>query len=95
MSIDKDTVFSIAKLARISIDEGQAHSLVAELNNILGWIEQLDAVDTAGVEPMTSVVEMQLPMREDEVTDGGYPEEIIKNAPESVDHYFVVPKVVE
>ena len=67
----------------------------AELNQILHWIEQLNAVDVEGVEPLTSVVEMEMKQRDDEVTDGECPEDVLANAPAAQDHYFVVPKVVE
>ena len=95
MSVDKDTVAKIARLARIRVDEAHCDSLAGELSNILGWIEQLSELDTEGVEPMTSVVSMTLPLREDEVTDGGYPNQVTANAPESAHSFFAVPKVVE
>jgi aspartyl-tRNA(Asn)/glutamyl-tRNA(Gln) amidotransferase subunit C len=95
MAIDKATVYGIAKLARIRIDEAEAESLVGEIGNILDWVEQLGEVDTEGVQPMTSVVEMRLPLRDDEVTDGGKPDEVVANAPEKAHGFFVVPKVVE
>jgi aspartyl-tRNA(Asn)/glutamyl-tRNA(Gln) amidotransferase subunit C len=95
MAVDQHTVRRIARLARIRLDEADVPAYEAELNNILHWIEQLDAVDVAGVEPLTSVVEMDMPQRADEVTDGDCPDDIIANAPAAQDHYFVVPKVVE
>lgn len=95
MAIDKATVYGIAKLARIRIDEAEADSLVGEIGNILDWVEQLGEVDTEGVQPMTSVVEMRLPLRADEVTDGGRPDDVVANAPEKAHGFFVVPKVVE
>ncbi len=95
MSIDKDTVNGIAKLARIRLEEAQAETLVGELNNILSWVEQLGELETEGVEPMTSVVERKLPFRKDEVTDGGYPEKILANAADVSEPFFTVPKVVE
>ena len=95
MALDKDTVIRIARLARIEVPEDQLEALGGELNNILGWIEQLNEVDTDGVPPMTSVVEVVLPMREDVVDDGGYPEKILDNAPEGAPGFFAVPKVVE
>ncbi len=95
MSIDKDTVNGIAKLARIKLEDAQAETLVGELNNILSWVEQLGQLDTEGVAPMTSVVERKLPLRADEVTDGGYPDKILTNAPDPVEPFFTVPKVVE
>jgi aspartyl-tRNA(Asn)/glutamyl-tRNA(Gln) amidotransferase subunit C len=95
MSIDKATVAKIARLARIHVPEDDREHLAGELSNILTWVEQLDAVDTDGVEPMTSVVEVRLPLRVDEVTDGGYADDIVANAPRSDDGFFVVPKVIE
>jgi len=95
MSIDKATVAHIARLARIALPEDAREAVAGELNNILAWVEQLAEVDTDGVEPMTSVVEVALPLRADEVTDGARVEEILANAPRREDGYFVVPKVVE
>lgn len=95
MSVDKETVAKIARLARVRIEEGHKEALARELSNILGWIEQLSELDTEGVEPMTSVVRMKLPLRDDEVTDGGYPERVTANAPEAAHGFFAVPKVVE
>ncbi|MBM3503503.1 MAG: Asp-tRNA(Asn)/Glu-tRNA(Gln) amidotransferase subunit GatC [Alphaproteobacteria bacterium] len=95
MSLDKATVARIAKLARIAVPESELESLAGELSGILTWIEQLNEVNTSGVEPMTSAVAMTLRMREDRVTDGGDPEKVLANAPERTDTFFVVPKVVE
>lgn len=95
MSVDKDTVERIAKLARIRLKEEQKEPLAKELSNILGWVEQLSQLDTEGVPPMTSVAEMRLPLRKDEVSDGGYPDKVTANAPESSHGFYVVPKVVE
>jgi len=95
MSVDAQTVRRIAHLARIAVEEGEVAHLQGELNAILAWVEQLQAVDVAGVEPMTSVTPMQMKMRKDEVTDGGIAEAIVKNAPQSDDNFFLVPKVVE
>jgi len=95
MAVDKATVAKIAKLARLRVPEENLDGLAGELNNILGWIEQLSELDTDGVEPMTSVVAMTPPQRKDVVTDGGRPEDVVRNAPESVGGYFVVPKVIE
>jgi aspartyl-tRNA(Asn)/glutamyl-tRNA(Gln) amidotransferase subunit C len=95
MSVDKDTVRRIARLARLALDEGQIAAMESELNAMLAWVEQLQEVDCAGVEPMTSVVAQRLKMRDDVVSDGGYPDDLMKNAPLSEDHFFVVPKVVE
>ncbi len=95
MSVDQATVHRIAHLSRIRIDEDQARTLQGELNGILGWIEQLNEVDVEGVEPMTSVQPMDIPQRRDVVTDGGYANKVVANAPASEDSYFMVPKVVE
>ena len=95
MALDRDTVRQIAFLARIKVPEEALDGLAAELSNILGWIEQLNEVDTDGVEPMTSVADLTLPERKDVVTDGNYPERILANAPEADDGFFAVPKVVE
>jgi aspartyl-tRNA(Asn)/glutamyl-tRNA(Gln) amidotransferase subunit C len=95
MSLDEATVARIASLARIAVPETELAPLAGELSHILGWIEQLDEVDTDGVAPMTSVVAMRLAWREDAITDGGKAEAILANAPERQDGYFVVPKVVE
>ena len=95
MSVDKDTVERIAKMARIRLKEEQKEPLAKELSNILGWVEQLSQLDTEGVPPMTSVAEMRLPLRKDEVSDGGYPDKVTANAPESSHGFYVVPKVVE
>lgn len=95
MSVDAATVKRIGRLARIRIEEGEVAKYQDELNAILGFVEQLDEVDIAGVEPMTSVTPMQLRRREDKVTDGGYAERVVANAPITEDNFFVVPKVVE
>lgn len=95
MSIDIQTVERIAYLSRLKIDAQQQQSMSEDLTKILAFVEQLGAVDTTGVQPMTSVVEAFAPLREDQVTDGGYPERILANAPERVQNFFVVPKVVE
>ncbi len=95
MSLDKATVARIAVLARIEVPESQQERLAGELSQILGWIEQLGEVDTDGVEPMRSVMPITTRWREDAVTDGGRPEDILHNAPKSHDGYFVVPRVVE
>jgi aspartyl-tRNA(Asn)/glutamyl-tRNA(Gln) amidotransferase subunit C len=95
MSVDADTVRRIAHLARIAVAEDEIEHLKGELNAILAWVEQLGEVDIAGVEPMTSVTPMKMKMRADQVTDGGIPEDIVKNAPASEDNFFLVPKVVE
>jgi len=95
MPVDAATVKRIGRLARIRIEADEAATYEAELNTILGFVEQLAEVDVAGVEPMTSVTPMQLRRREDVVTDGGYPEQVVANAPLSEDNFFMVPKVIE
>lgn len=95
MSVDKETVAKIANLARIEVSEDELESTVGELNNILDWVEQLADVDTDGVAAMTSVVAVDLPRREDKVTDGGYREAVLKNAPVAEHGFFAVPKVIE
>ena len=95
MAIDAATVRKVARLARIAEPEEKLEALANELNGIMSWIEQLNEVDTDGVEPMTSAVAVALPMREDVVTDGGDPAKVLSNAPKTVDGFFVVPKVVE
>jgi aspartyl-tRNA(Asn)/glutamyl-tRNA(Gln) amidotransferase subunit C len=95
MSIDQNTVARIARLARIEVPESALAPMSAELGNILTFIEQLAEVNTDGVKPMTSVVEMSAPLREDVVNDGNDREGVLANAPESVEGFYVVPKVVE
>lgn len=95
MPVDAATVKRIGRLARIRIEDSEVEKYQNELNTILGFVEQLGEVDVTGVEPMTSVTPMQLRRREDKVTDGGYPEKIVANAPLSEDNFFMVPKVVE
>ena len=95
MALDKATVARIATLARIRVAEDQLEALAAELSSILDWVEQLMAVDTEDIPPMTSVAEMTLPMREDVVTDGNNRDAAIGNAPRTARGFYAVPKVVE
>ncbi len=95
MSVDKDTVRRIARLARLALEDERVEPMVQELNGILAWVEQLKEVNVEGVAPLTSVVEQRLKMREDVVTDGGNADALMVNAPGGEDHFFVVPKVVE
>lgn len=95
MEIDEATVKRVARLARIKITPEEAKGLEKELSGILEWVKQLDEVDTRNVEPMTRVVDMKLKMRRDEVKDGEIADQVIENAPEKNDHFYVVPKVVE
>ena len=95
MAIDAATVRRVAKLARIAEPEERLEPLARELSAILQWIEQLDEVDTEGVQPMASTEAVKLPMREDLVTDGDQPQKVLSNAPKADRGFFVVPKVVE
>lgn len=95
MALDREAIAHIAKLARIRVPEAELDALAGEISTIISWVEQLDEVDTDAVEPMTSVVAQSLKQRPDEVTDGGYPEKVLANAPDSVAAYFAVPKVME
>ena len=95
MSVDTATVKKVASLARIAISDADAERLAPELNNILGWIEQLGEVDTSSVEPMTAVIPNKLRLRDDVVTDGGIREEVLANAPLAEHGFFTVPKVIE
>jgi aspartyl-tRNA(Asn)/glutamyl-tRNA(Gln) amidotransferase subunit C len=95
MSVDSATVRRVARLARLKVDENDVPRLAGELNAILAFVEQLNEVNVDGVEPLTSVVEAQMRMRDDVVTDGGYAADVVKNAPASEDEFFMVPKVVE
>ncbi|MBC8020627.1 MAG: Asp-tRNA(Asn)/Glu-tRNA(Gln) amidotransferase subunit GatC [Methyloceanibacter sp.] len=95
MSVDRATVRRIARLARLAITDEEEARLEQELSFILDWVAQLDEVDTGAVEPMTRVAAMTMKMRQDEVTDGFCADDILKNAPQVDDAYFVVPKIVE
>ena len=95
MSVDAATVRRIAHLARIAVAEEEVEHLKNELNAMLAFVEQLSEVDVAGVEPMTSVTPMAMKQRADVVTDGSIADDIVRNAPASEDHFFLVPKVVE
>jgi aspartyl-tRNA(Asn)/glutamyl-tRNA(Gln) amidotransferase subunit C len=95
LSVDAKTVRRIAHLARIAVAEEEIEHLQGELNAILAFVEQLGEVDVANVEPMTSVIPIELKKRVDRVTDGDIAEDIVRNAPATEDHFFVVPKVVE
>ena len=95
MSVDIDTVKRVAGLARIAVTEEEAGRMTGELNAILGFVEQLGEVDVSGVEPMTSVIPMEMKKRQDAVTDGGKAADIVANAPATDENFFLVPKVVE
>ena len=95
MSVTKDQVRKVARLARIAVPEERLEEMAGEINGILGWIDQLNEVDIEGVEPLTSVVETRLPMRADVVTDGNIQDQVLANAPRREDGFFMVPKSVE
>ncbi|HLX17787.1 MAG TPA: Asp-tRNA(Asn)/Glu-tRNA(Gln) amidotransferase subunit GatC [Bradyrhizobium sp.] len=95
MSVDAATVRRIAHLARIAVREQEVPHLEGELNAILAFVEQLSEVNVEGVEPMTSVIPMEMKKRADVVNDGEIADDIVKNAPETQGHFFLVPKVVE
>ncbi len=95
MSVDDAMVRKIARLARIAVDEAQVPALAGDLNNILGWIEQLREVDTTGIAPMTAVIPTHLDWRRDVVTDGNVQAAVLANAPDAVSGFFAVPKVIE
>ncbi len=95
MSLDKETVARVATLARIKVPESDLEGLAGELAQIMGWIEQLNAVDTTGIEPMARVVDMKMLMREDVVTVPADRSGILSNGPQATPEFFAVPKVVE
>jgi aspartyl-tRNA(Asn)/glutamyl-tRNA(Gln) amidotransferase subunit C len=95
MSVSPEQVRQIAKLARIDLSDEEIERLVPELNNILGWVEQLEEVNTDGVEPLTAVVPNKLRLREDKVTDGDCRDDVLANAPVAEHGFFAVPKVIE
>ena len=95
MSVDPQTVRRIARLARIKVTEDEVPHLQGELNAILAFVEELNAIDVSGIEPMTSVIPMKLPLRHDVITDGDKAEAVLANAPATEDGFFLVPKVIE
>jgi aspartyl-tRNA(Asn)/glutamyl-tRNA(Gln) amidotransferase subunit C len=95
MSVSTEQVRHIARLARIAMSDDEIERLAPELNNILGWVEQLAEVDTEGVEPLTAVIDQKLRLRDDVVTEGDIRDEVLANAPEAQHGFFAVPKVIE
>ena len=95
MSVDAETVKRVAHLARIHVTEEEVEGFRSELNAILGFVEQLNEVDVEGVESMTSVIPMRMKQRDDAISDGGKPDDVLANAPARQGDYFLVPKVVE
>jgi aspartyl-tRNA(Asn)/glutamyl-tRNA(Gln) amidotransferase subunit C len=95
MPVSNEQVRHIAKLARIAMSDEEIARLAPELNNILGWIEQLGEVNTDGVEPLTAVIDQKMRLRGDVVTEGNIRDEVLANAPEAQHGFFAVPKVIE
>jgi len=95
MSVTNEQVRHIARLARIAMSDDELERLLPELNNILGWVEQLGEVDTDGVEPLTAVIDQKMRLREDIVNDGNIRDEVLANAPDAQHGFFAVPKVIE
>jgi aspartyl-tRNA(Asn)/glutamyl-tRNA(Gln) amidotransferase subunit C len=95
MPVSTEQVRHIAKLARIAMSDAEIERLAPELNNILGWVEQLAEVDTDGVEPLTAVIDQKPRLRDDVVTEGNIRDEILANAPDAQHGFFAVPKVIE
>ena len=95
MSVSPEQVRHIAKLARIAMSDDELDRLLPELNNILGWVEQLGEVDTDGVEPLATVIDQKLRLRDDVVNDGNIRDDVLANAPEAQHGFFAVPKVIE
>ena len=95
MSVTREEVAKIASLARIRMEDAELDRMVPELNNILDWVEQLGEVDTDGVEPLATVVDQQMRLREDKVTDGNIRDKVLSNAPKPQHGFFGVPKVIE
>lgn len=95
MSIDKQTVAKVARLARLKVTDEEIETYAPQLDGIISWVEQLGEVDTQGVEPLANVANINLHLRKDEVTDGDKQGDVLANAPEELEGFYVVPKVVE
>ena len=95
MSVNEQQVRHVAKLARLALSDAEIDKMVPELNNILGWVEQLGEVDTDGVDPLTAVIDLKLRLRDDIVTDGDVRDKVLANAPDAQHGFFAVPKVIE
>ena len=95
MSVNADQVRHVAKLARIAMSDAEVEAMVPELNNILGWVEQLAEVGTEGIEPLTAVIDQTLRLRDDIVDDGDCRDDVLRNAPDAQHGFFAVPKVIE
>ena len=95
MPVNEEQVRHVAKLARLALSDAEIDKMVPELNNILGWVEQLGEVDTDGVEPLTAVIDLKLRLRDDVVTEGDVRDKVLLNAPDAQHGFFAVPKVIE
>ncbi len=95
MKIDKDTINKIARLSRIKLEDKESEDYIKDLNSILDWVEQLNEVNTDNVEPLSNISSSVLPKRDDISKDSNSSEEILKNAPDKLEGFFAVPKVVE
>lgn len=95
MSLDKEQVAHIARLARIRVTDEELEGYAPQLNNIISWVEQLNEVDTENVEPLANVVDIALNLRRDDITDGNIQKDVLSNAPEELEGFYVVPKIVE
>ncbi len=95
MSVNESQVRHVAKLARLALSDAEIDKMVPELNNILGWVEQLGEVDTDGIEPLTAVIDLKLRLRDDVVNDGKVRDAVLLNAPDAQHGFFAVPKVIE
>ena len=95
MPVNEEQVRHVAKLARLALSDAEIDTMVPELNNILGWVEQLGEVDTDGVEPLTAVIDLKLRLRDDVVTEGDVRDKVLLNAPDAQHGFFAVPKVIE
>ena len=94
MKIDKKTTLKIAKLTRVKIEDDEITELSSQLSSILDWVEQLNEVNTDNIEPLSNVSISELPLRKDKETNENKSDDILSNAPEKLENYFVVPKVV-
>ncbi len=95
MSVNEEQVRHVAKLARLALSDAEIDKMVPELNNILGWVEQLGEVNTDGIEPLTAVIDLKLRLRDDVVTDGDVRDNVLLTAPDAQHGFFAVPKVIE
>ncbi len=95
MKIDKNTINKIARLSRIKLDDKESEDYINDLNSILDWVEQLNEVNTENIEPLSNISSSILPKREDVSKDTNSSDEILENAPDKLEGFFAVPKVVE